>query len=199
MKFAFFYAKGYCDNCQWIYCLNGFKLSVDYPSRINLHSQFRHYFSFNALSAQKPFHPVNHANDINLLKPMIYNPWCELSLKPMYSFGKWWKWKMSLMGFVYRVVWVLKALCIFLSETIHFLRKLHKTKILGCPRKFSHRVMYIHVAPSSGHISLNSNMPFRLILKKEVCGCFLMSGVRMLHFRKIDGNSFKSINTILWL
>ena len=23
------------------------------------------------------------------------------TLKPMYSFGKWWKWKISLMGFVY--------------------------------------------------------------------------------------------------
>ena len=30
-------------------------------------------------------------------------------LKPMYSFGKWWKWKISWMAFVYRVVWVLKS------------------------------------------------------------------------------------------
>ena len=56
-------------------------------------------------------------------------------LKPMYSFGKWWKWKISLMGFVYRVVWVLKALWIFLSVTINFLRKLHKTNIFGMPPK----------------------------------------------------------------
>ena len=47
-------------------------------------------------------------------------------LKPRYRFGKWWKWKISLMGFLNRVVWVLKALWIFLSETINFLRKLHK-------------------------------------------------------------------------
>ena len=58
-----------------------------------------------------------------------------LPLKPMYNFGKWWKLKFSLMGFVYRVVRVLKALCIFLSETINFLRKLHKTNIFGMPPK----------------------------------------------------------------
>ena len=56
-------------------------------------------------------------------------------LKPMYSFGKRWKWKISQMGVVYRVVWVLKALWIFLSKTINFLRKLHKTNILGMPQK----------------------------------------------------------------
>ena len=54
-------------------------------------------------------------------------------LEPMYSFGKWYKWKNSLMGISYRVVWVLKALWIFLSETINFLRKLHKTNIFGMP------------------------------------------------------------------
>ena len=58
-----------------------------------------------------------------------------LNLKPMYSFGKWWKLKMSPMGFVYRVVWVLKALWIVLSETINILRKLHKTRIFGMPPK----------------------------------------------------------------
>ena len=80
----------------------------------------------------------------------------------MYSFGRWWKLKISLMGLVYRVVWDLKALWfLLLSETINFLRKLHKANISGCPRKFYHRVMYI--APSSGHISLNCNMPFKLI------------------------------------
>ena len=54
-----------------------------------------------------------------------------LLLKPMYSFGKWWKWKISLMGFVYRVVLALEALWIILSETINILRKLHKTNIFG--------------------------------------------------------------------
>ena len=84
-----------------------------------------------------------------------------VKLKPMYSFGKWWKLKISLMGFVYRVVWVLKALWIFMSETINFLRKL---QFLGCLRKFYHRVMYR--APSSGQISLNFNIPIKLILRK---------------------------------
>ena len=27
--------------------------------------------------------------------------------RTLYSFGKWWKWKISRMGFVYWVVWVL--------------------------------------------------------------------------------------------
>ena len=85
-------------------------------------------------------------------------------LKPMYSFGKWLKWKISLMGFDYRVVWVLKALWIFLSKTINFLNieNCIKRTFSGCPRKFYHRVMYI--APSSGHISLNFDLPFKLIL-----------------------------------
>ena len=74
-----------------------------------------------------------------------------VALKPMYRFGKWWKWKIFLMGVVYRVVRVLKALWIYLTFS-------------GCPRKFYHRVMYI--APSSGHISLNFNVPFKLILRR---------------------------------
>ena len=68
------------------------------------------------------------------------------------------------MGFLYRVVWVLKALWICLSETINFLRKLIKLTFSGCPPKFYHRVMY--TAPSSGHISLNFNMTFKLILRR---------------------------------
>ena len=56
-----------------------------------------------------------------------------------------------------------------------------KLTFSGCPPKFCHRVMYI--APSSGHISLNFNMPFKLILRSfEVV--FWDSGVRMLHFLK---------------
>ena len=106
-------------------------------------------------------------------------------LQPMYSFGKWWKWKCSLMGFVYRVVRVLKALCIFLSETINFLRNCIKLTFLGCPRKFYHRGMYI--APSSGHISLNFNMLFKLILRRfEVV--FSCLEWECCTFWKIDGN-----------
>ena len=86
------------------------------------------------------------------------------------------------MGFVYRVAWVLKALWIILSETINILRKLQKITFSGCPPKFYHILMYI--APSSGHILLNLYFHFKFILLKEVWGCFLMSGVRMLHFLK---------------
>ena len=108
-------------------------------------------------------------------------------LKPVYSLGKWWKWNISVMGFIYRVYRVVKALWIFLSETINFLRNLHKTDI---------RVMYI--APSSGHISLNFNMPFKLILRRvEVV--FWCLEWECCTVWKIYGNSFKSTNTILWL
>ena len=118
-------------------------------------------------------------------------------LKPMYSFGKWWKWKISLMGFIYRVVRVLKALWIFLSETINFSEKIAiKLTFSWCPRKFYHRVLYI--APSSGHISLKSYMPFNFILRRfEVV--FWCLEWECCIFWKIDGNSFNSTNTILWL
>ena len=123
----------------------------------------------------------------------IFTPFFQ-GLKPMYNLGKWWKLKVSLMGFVYRVVRVLKALWIFLSETINSLRKLHKTNIFGMPPKFYHRVMY--KAPSSGHISLNFNMPFKLNLRRfEVVFWYLEW--ECCTFWKLDGNSFKSTNTIL--
>ena len=117
-------------------------------------------------------------------------------LKPMYSFGRWWIWKISLMAFVYRVVWVLKALWIFMSETINFLRNGMKLTLLGCPQKFDHRVMYR--AASSGHISLNFNMPFKFILRRfEVVFWCLEWDCCTLW--ETDGKSFKSTNTILWL
>ena len=78
---------------------------------------------------------------------------------------------------------------------LNFLRKLHiKLTFSGCPRKFYHRVMYI--APSSGHISFNCNMPFKLILRRcEVvfwwCTCLEWE---CCTFWKIDGNSLKSTN-----
>ena len=56
--------------------------------------------------------------------------------------------KKTFMGFVYRVLWIPKALWIVLSEAISILRNLQKHKhILGCPPLVSHRFMYI--APSS--------------------------------------------------
>ena len=78
------------------------------------------------------------------------------------------------MGFVYRAV---------LSETIDILRKLHKTNIFGKPPRELYIELCIYIAPSSGHELLKLNLPFKLILK-EVWDCFLMSGVRMLHFLK---------------
>ena len=41
----------------------------------------------------------------------------------------------------------------------------------------------MYIAPSSGHTSFNFNMPFKLILR-TMWGCFLMSGVKILHFLK---------------
>ena len=68
------------------------------------------------------------------------------------------------MGIVHKSCMSSQALGIFLFETINFRRKLHKTNIIGMPREFSHRDMYI--APSSGHTSFNFNMPFKLILRR---------------------------------
>ena len=67
-------------------------------------------------------------------------------------------------GFCYRVVEVLKALWIVLSETINILRTLHKTNIFGMPSKILPS-SYV-LSPSSGHVSLNCNMPFELILRR---------------------------------
>ena len=88
----------------------------------------------------------------------------------MYGFGKWWKWKISLMGFVYRVVWVLK--------------------------KLYHRVMY--VAPSSGHVSLNCNMHFKLwvFMRLWVFLAFVTFGFRSAEFKF---NSHVHLGMILML
>ena len=69
------------------------------------------------------------------------------------------------MSFVYRVTHSSSKspVKIILSKT-NILRELHKTNISGCPPKFYHGVMYI--APSSGHILLNINLPFKLILRR---------------------------------
>ena len=74
---------------------------------------------------------------------------------------------------------------IVLSETVH-LRNLpppkKKLTFSGCLREFYHRLMYI--ASSSGHSLLNLNVPFKVVLYTGGWGCFLMSGVRMLHCLK---------------
>ena len=81
-----------------------------------------------------------------------------------------------------------------LEPLINILRKLHKTKFLGCSRKFYHRVMYMHVAPSMDHILFNLNLPFKWILRRfEVV--FWCLEWECCNFWKIDGNSFKSTNT----
>ena len=68
------------------------------------------------------------------------------------------------MGFVYRVLWVVKALWIVLSETINILRNLQKQTFLGCPREFCH--MFIYIAPSRGHSLLTPSLPFKVILRR---------------------------------
>ena len=121
------------------------------------------------------------------------------SLKPMYSFGTWWKWFFFFPpnGFVYRFLRFLKALWIFLSETINFLRKLHKTKFFGMPPKIL-PFFQSYVAPYCGHISLNLiNMPFKLILRRfEVV--FWCLEWECCTLRKIDGNSIHSNPPILY-
>ena len=45
-------------------------------------------------------------------------------------------------------------------------------------------LILMYIAPSSGHILLNLIKYAFYIDSKKVWGCFLMSGVRMLHFLK---------------
>ena len=88
----------------------------------------------------------------------------------------------NLYGFVYRVLWILKALWIILSETINILRNLHTLTKFRCHREFSHTLMYI--APSSGHSLITPKLSFKFILMKfEVVFCCL-HGVIILHFSK---------------
>ena len=54
----------------------------------------------------------------------------------------------------------------------------------------------MYIAPSSGHEWLNLNLPFELILRRAEVGFWCLEFERCT-FWKIDGNSFKSINTIL--
>ena len=75
-------------------------------------------------------------------------------------------------------------------------KKKKKKTFSECPQKFCHRFMYI--APSSGCYLLNRNMPFKLILRRfEIV--FWCLEWECCTFQNIDENSFKSINTILWL
>ena len=62
----------------------------------------------------------------------------------------------------------------------YFEKNCIKLKFSGCHWKFHHRVIYI--APSSGHNCWT--LICLLNCFKEFWGCFLMSGVRMLHFLK---------------
>ena len=96
-----------------------------------------------------------------------------------------------------RVLWVLKALWIVLSETINILRNLHKANILGMSRKFYQRFMYI--APSSGYALIFFFFFFFLLqvglrLFSDVC----MSENAALFERLMEIRSTPT-NTILWL
>ena len=77
-----------------------------------------------------------------------------------------------------------------------YFEKIAKNKHFQMPPQNFTRVMYI--APSSGHIFLKLNMPFKLILRRfEVV--FWCLEWECCTFWKIDGNSFKSTNTILFV
>ena len=85
-----------------------------------------------------------------------------------------------------------KALWTVLSETINILRNLqfkHKIFQDALPENLTIGLyMYIHVSPFSDHSLLTLILPFKVLLLfcffKEVWGCFLMSGMTMLHFSK---------------
>ena len=87
------------------------------------------------------------------------------ALKPKYSFGKWWKLKIYLMGIVHKSCMSSQSpVNLFVRFWSIFIENCIKLTLSGLPREFSHRDMYI--APSSGHTSFNINMPFKLILRR---------------------------------
>ena len=76
-----------------------------------------------------------------------------------------------------------RALWIVLSESINISRNLHTKRYFFVPPwEFYPRFML--KVPSTDHSLLTLNMPFKMIVLKEVWGCFLMSGMRILPFSK---------------
>ena len=93
------------------------------------------------------------------------------------------------MGFVHRILWILKALWIVLSETINNLRNLKKKRFRVALQQIYHRVIYI--VPSSGHSLVNLNIPFTLILRRFAVVFWCLEW-ECCTFQKTDENSFKS-------
>ena len=89
--------------------------------------------------------------------------------------------KFYLMAFVNRVLWILKALWIVLSETLNILRNLQQEQQIrgeGVLRILPS--VYVHNSLQWSFI-VDPQSSFQSD-SKEVWGSFLMSGVRMLHF-----------------
>ena len=103
---------------------------------------------------------------------------------------------------MYRVVWVLKALWFFLSETINFLRNYIKLTFSGCPPKNStiEQTSCVHNSELCTQLALVAIFhwtlicPFKILRRFEVV--FWCLEWECCIFWKIDGNSFKSTNTI---
>ena len=99
------------------------------------------------------------------------------------------------MGFDYRVLLILKAihLIFFFVWNHYFFEK--ENNFRNAPENFT---MFMHIAPSSDHSLLTLNLPFNVILRKFeiVSRCLEWEWCT---FQKIDENSFKSTNPILWL
>ena len=87
---------------------------------------------------------------LQLIKLIVKTFPMPLILKPKYSFGKKWSEEIkSLISFVYRVLWILKALWIVLSETINSLRNLQITKKnWGGPREPMNTIQYFKAKKS---------------------------------------------------
>ena len=103
------------------------------PQSINTFMQKRTHINTQTYTERQKIHHFFKAMLTKIHDIKINNIWTQISLKPKYSFGKWWKWKNSLMGIVHKSCMNLKALWIVLFETINFRRKLHKTNIIGMP------------------------------------------------------------------
>ena len=119
-------------------------------------------------------------------------------LKPMDSFGKWWKWKLiyfSVNAEFYRVVWtIINALLTVRSEMLPFSENNQNIKMFGVPPKTLPQVTCTYIMIICHWAILHYNMS----LKKLQEGLMVFFN-DSLHFLKIKKKIVEFTKTILWL
>ena len=158
---------------------------------------------------------LNHASAAWLRSQLIFRPLVEpkslLSLSHSAKLPKFWKnpvfcWhcmtafdkplssKTSLEWVLFIEYYEFYKPCEMFCLKLSIFWEICTHKMGGGGRELYNRLMYI--APSSDHSLLTLNLPFKVILYRDL-RLFSASRVKILHFSK--ENSFKSTNTIIWL